>query len=215
MEIPNVTIEARKGKGTRAATRLRREGRIPGILYGHGIDPFSLTMATREVEHLIESGIRIINLSLDGKAQACQLKDAQWDHLGRDLIHIELLRVDLTERVNVTVALEYHGTAAGESEGGQVYHEMTELEIDCVVSKIPEFIRVDVDDMKLDDVLHVRDLKLPDDVTAAGDEDAVVASCKVPTVTEEAEPVEGEEGAPAEPEVIGKGKADGDEGGDV
>lgn len=208
MDIPNVTIEARKGKGTRAAARLRLEGKIPGILYGHGIDPFSLVMATREVEHLIETGTRVVNLTLDGKSQPCQLKDAQWCHLGRDLLHVDLLRVDLTERVNVTVALEYHGTAAGENEGGQVYHDMTEIEIECVVSAIPEFIRVDVDEMKLDDVLHVRDLKMPGDAKAVADEDAVVATCKVPTVTEEEEPVEGEEGAATEPEVIGKGKSD-------
>jgi len=208
MEIPNVTIEARKGKGSRAAARLRRDGKIPGVLYGHGLDPFSLTMSTREVEDLIEDGIRVVNLTLDGKTQACQLKDAQWDHLGRDLLHIDLLRVDLNERVNVTVPLEYHGTAAGEAEGGQVFHEMTEIEIDCVVSGIPEFIRVDVDALKLDESLHVSDLKMPGDSKAVADDDAVVATCKVPTVSEEEEPTEGEEGEVTEPEVIGKGKAE-------
>ncbi len=208
MEIPNVTIEARKCKGSRAAARLRRDGKLPGVLYGHGRDPFSLTMATRVVEDLIEDGVHVVNLSLDGKSQACQLKDAQWDHLGRDLLHIDLLRVDLNERVHVTVPLEYHGTAAGQSEGGQVYHEMTEIEIDCVVSAIPDFIRVDVDGMKLDDTLHVSDLKLPADVKPLADEDAVVATCKIPTVSEEEEPVEGEEAEVTEPEVIGKGKAE-------
>lgn len=207
MEIPTISVEARKVAGSRAAARLRRDGKTPGILYGHGRDPFALALQTREVEHLIEHGYHVVNLQLDGKTQACQLKDAQWDHLGRDILHLDMQRVDLTERVEVTIPLEFFGTAEGESQGGVVFHEMNEIEIECVVSAIPDSIRVDVTHLKLDDVLHVRDVKLPGDATAVSDEDAVVASVRIPTVSDEPQVTEGEEGA-TEPEVISKGKAE-------
>lgn len=205
MEIPTIQVESRKAAGSRAAVRLRNEGKLPAILYGHERDPAALSLDYKEVEQLIFSGFHVVNLSMDGKTQACQFKDAQWDHLGKRLLHLDMLRVDLNERVNVTVALDYRGTPKGAAEGGILHHAMNEIEIECVVSNIPESIRLDVNEMKLDDVLHVRDVKLPEGMTHVMDEDAVVATLKLPVETPEAG-VEAEEGEGAEPEVIAKGK---------
>lgn len=207
MEIPTINVETRKAAGTRAAVRLRKDGKLPAILYGHERDPAALSLDYKEVEQLIYGGYHVVNLSMEGKSQACQFKDAQWDHLGKKLIHLDMLRVDLNERVNVTVTLEFRGTPKGAAEGGILHHSMNDIEIECVVSNIPESIRVDVSGMDLDDVLHVRDVKLPESMTHVMDEDAVVATLKLPVeAPEEEEAVEGEEGEGAEPEIIGKGK---------
>ncbi|HPF40712.1 MAG TPA: 50S ribosomal protein L25 [Phycisphaerae bacterium] len=212
MEIPTINVESRKASGSRAAARLRKEGRLPAILYGHERDPAPLSLNYKEVEQLIFGGVHVVNLTMSGKTQACQFKDAQWDHLGRELLHVDMLRVDLNERVKVTVHLDYRGTPAGAAEGGVLHHAMNEIEIECVVSAIPESIRLDVSGMKLDDVLHVRDVALPAGMTHAMDADAVVATLKLPVEAPEA--TEGEEGESAEPEVIAKGKekTEGDEG---
>ena len=109
--------------------------------------------------------------------------------------------------VAVNVPIEFRGTAPGASEGGVMHHEINEIEVECMVSAIPESIRVDVSEMKLDDVMHIKDVRLADGITHVMDEDAVVATVKLPTVaSEEPEPVEGEEGEAVEPEVIAKGK---------
>lgn len=210
MEIPTITVEARKAAGTRAATRLRNEGKLPAILYGHEREPSPLALNYKEVEHMIFSGVHVVNLTMGDKSQACQFKDAQWDHLGKRLIHVDMLRVDLNERVTVTVQLEYRGTPKGAAEGGILHHEMNEVEIECIVSAIPESIRLDVSDMGLDDVLHIKDVALPEGMTHTADPEQVVATVKLPVLVDET-PSEGEEGETAEPEVIGKGKEKTDE----
>lgn len=206
MELPTISVETRKVAGSRAAARLRRDGKLPAILYGHGVDPNPLTLNYKEVERMIEDGYHVVKLAMGGKEQPCQFKDAQWDHLGKHLIHVDMLRVDLNERVSVNVPIEYRGTAPGIAEGGVMHHELNQIEVECMVSAIPDSIRVDVSEMKLDDVMHISDVKLPDGMTHIMDEDAVVATVKLPTVAEEVTPAEGEAGEVTEPEVIGKGK---------
>lgn len=206
MEIPTITVETRKAAGSRAAARLRRDGKLPAILYGHGVDPNPLALEYKEVERMIEDGYHVVKLAMSGKEQPCQFKDAQWDHLGKHLIHVDMLRVNLDERVTVTVPIEFRGTARGAAEGGVLHHELNEIEIECMVAAIPDSIRVDVSEMNLDDVLHIKDVKLPEGITHAMDAEDVVATLKLPTVSEEPLPVEGEEGEAAEPEIIAKGK---------
>ncbi len=212
MEIPTIAVETRKAAGSRAAARLRREGKLPAILYGHGVDPHPLTLNYKEVERMIHDGYHVVRLTMGGKEQPCQFKDAQWDHLGKQLIHVDMLRVDLDERVRVTVPIEFKGTAPGTAEGGVMHHELSELEIECLVAAIPESVRVDVSGMKLDDVLHVRDVTLPEGVTHAMDADVVIATVKLPVTAAETTPAAGEEGAAAEPQVIAKGKEKTEEG---
>lgn len=210
MEIPTLKAEPRKAAGSRAAARLRRDGKLPGVVYGHKQSPESVSLVYRDVETYIEHGLHVVSLDLDGTVQPCQFKQAQYDYLGSTLVHVDLVRVDLSERVKVTVALEFRGTPKGAVEGGQVRHEMTDLEIECVVSEIPELIRVDVSDLGLDEVLHVKDIELPDGATVVSDPAAAVAVVRLPIAAEAEEeaPAEAAEGetAAAEPQVIAKGK---------
>lgn len=210
MEIPTLKAEPRQAAGSRAAARLRRDGKLPGIVYGHKQSPESISLTYRDVESHLEHGLHVIKLDLGGNVQPCQYKQAQYDYLGSTLVHVDLVRVDLSERVKVTVALEFRGTPKGAVEGGLLRHEMTDLEIECVVSQIPELIRVDVSDLGLDEVLHVKDIELPDGATAVSDPAAAVAVVRLPVTAETAEEVtegaaEGETAA-AEPQVIAKGK---------
>ena len=124
------------------------------------------------------------------------------------MIHIDFARVSLDEKVEITVPLELKGTPAGEADGGVLQQIISELEIECLVTDIPNVIRANVGDMKLNDVLHIKDLQLPAGVKVLQDEDLIVATVK--EVAEE-ESTEAAEGETAEPEVIGKKKEDGEE----
>jgi large subunit ribosomal protein L25 len=116
------------------------------------------------------------------------------------VLHVDFTRVDLNERVEVTVPLILKGEPKGEAEGGVLTQVISDIQIECLVTQIPEDIRHNVSDMGLNDVVHISDLKLPDGVRAIQDPEQIVATVK--EVAEEA-PAEAAEGA-AEPEVIGK-----------
>lgn len=212
METPTLTGKQRKASGSRAAARLRRTGKLPGIVYGHKIDPEAVTLDSRDTATLLDRGTHLVNLDIEGKVQACLFKDAQYDHLGSTLIHVDLTRVDLSERVKVHVEVELRGTPKGIGEGGVLRSGLKELEVECMVSAIPEKIRVEIGDLELDQVLHVKDLKLEAGLTALSDSEAVIAMVRKPTVkAEETEEAAAEAEAPStEPEVIVKGKGEED-----
>ncbi len=211
MEIPTLKVDQRKVAGTRAAARLRRTGKLPAIVYGHKIDPVPVTLDSHDVTKLLDHGAHVVNLELGGQLQACLFKDAQYDHLGAELIHLDLARVDLTERVKVRVEVELRGSPKGVADGGVLRAGLKEIEVECLVTNIPDKIRVEVGDLEKDQVLHVKDLKLESGLTALSDPEAVVAMVREPTVkaAEEEEAAAGAAttAAPgAEPEVITKGK---------
>lgn len=209
MQIETLEVQKRKSAGTRAAARLRRAGKLPAILYGHKIEPVTLTLDCHAVEMQLAHGAHLINLKMEGNEQPCLIKDVQYDHLGSKLVHVDLARVNLSERVKVHVPIELRGHAKGVHEGGVLMQELVSVEIECMVSAIPDNIRVDVADMELDQVMHVKDLVLPEGITAESDPEAVVAMIRIPAVKVE-EVTEVVEGEPTgtEPEVITKGKGE-------
>jgi large subunit ribosomal protein L25 len=147
---------------------------------------------------VIERGERLLELDISGEKENVLIKDVQYDPFGQKILHADLARVDLNERVKVTVPIVLTGTAAGASEGGVLQQTVAEARIECVVVSIPEDIRVRVNDMKVGDSLHMRDLKLPEGATLLEDPETVVVSVVV--VAEEEAAAAGEEGA--EPEVL-------------
>ena len=207
MDIPTVKAESRKAAGSRAATRLRNSGKLPAVVYGHKQDPVAISLDRHDMERHMGHGAHLLQVEMSGKLQPCLVKEAQYDHLGATLVHLDLARVDLNERVKVLVPIELRGTPKGVGEGGVLNHELPDIEIECIVAKIPERIRVDVSDMKLHSVMYVKDLKLEAGMTAVSDSEKVVATVRPPQVHAEAAvpgaaPVEGA----TEPEVIAKGK---------
>ena len=158
------------------------------------------------VTHL-HKGVHVFDLGLDGKSEKVLVKDVQFDHLGIEVLHVDFARVSLDERVEVTVPLELKGTPKGEADGGVLQQIVAELEIECVVTDIPDVITHNVSEMAIDDVVHIKDLKLPPGAKALQDADLIVAMVKV---IEEEAGAPAAEGETAEPEVIGRKPEDGE-----
>ena len=211
METKTLEAERRSNTGTNCTRKLRQTNRVPGVIYGDGADgiPFSVPRHDLEVELL--HGQRVLSLNLDGKTQSYLIKDIQYNHLGKEFLHIDLASVDLNETVSVKVSVELRGTPKGASEGGVLDQVLNELEVQCLASDIPGEIRASVAKLDVQESLTVADLELPEGVKTTRDPGDIVATVRV--VAEEAEPTATEEEAPAAPEVITKGKADEEESG--
>ncbi len=203
-----VSAKSREALGTRANRRLREAGLLPGVIYGHKEAVVPVTLPRKEVVEHLRHGAHLFDLSLDGKSEKVLVKEVQFDHLGMEVIHVDFARVSLDEKVKVTIPVELKGTPKGEAEGGVLQQIINELEVECLVTEIPDAIRFNVSEMALDDVLHIKDLKLPTGVKALQDEDLIVATVK--EIKEEVATAATEEGA-AEPELIGRKPAEGEE----
>ena len=196
-----VSAQQRTSLGSRANKRLRDSGFIPAVVYGHKEAVIPVSLPKKEITNHLAKGAHVFDLALEGKSEKVLVKEVQYDHLGIEIIHVDFARVSLDEKVEVTVPLELKGTPKGEEEGGVLQQILSQLEIECLVTDIPEVIRHNVSDMAMDDVLHIKDLKLPPGVRCLQDEDLIVATVK--EIAEEA-PTEAVEAASNEPEVIGR-----------
>ena len=199
-QTAQISVKVRGELGSRRNKRLRDAGFVPGVIYGHKEAVVPVTLPKKELVGHLNHGAHLFSLALEGKSENVLVKDVQWDHLGIEVLHVDFTRVDLNERVEVTVPLILKGEPKGEAEGGVLTQVISDIQIECLVTQIPEDIKHNVSDMGLNDVVHISDLKLPDGVRALQDPDQIVASVK--EIAEEA-PAEVAEGA-AEPEVIGK-----------
>jgi large subunit ribosomal protein L25 len=204
-----VTAKSRSELGTRANRRLRESGILPGVIYGHKEAVVPVSLPKKEVVNYLNKGAHLFDLNLDGKSQKVLIKEVQYDHLGMEVIHVDFARVSLDEKVKVSIPLELRGTPKGEAEGGVLQQIIMSLELECLVTDIPDAIRHSVADMALNDALHIKDIKVPAGVRVLQDEDLIVATVKeiLETVAAVAE-----EGTAAEPEVIGRKPAEGEEG---
>ena len=202
-----VNAESRTQLGSRANKRLRDSGKLPGVIYGHKLDVVPITLPKKEVVKHLDHGQHLFAVTVGGKAENVLVKDVQYDHMGMEVLHIDFARVDLNERVEVTVPLELKGTPKGEADGGVLQQIVSELEIECIVTGIPDAIRHNVSDMGMDGTLHLKDIKLPEGIKSLQDPELIIATVK--EIAEE-EGTEAAEGATAEPEVIGKKKEDAD-----
>jgi large subunit ribosomal protein L25 len=201
-QTAQITAKMRNELGSRANKRLRDAGMLPGVIYGHKEAVVPVTLPKKEVVNFLTHGAHLFEVGLDGKKETVLVKEVQYNHLGNDVLHVDFARVSLDEEVEVTVPLELKGEPKGEKDGGVLQQILSELELKCKVTDIPDVIRHDVSEMALNDVLHIKDLKLPPGVQAIRDADEIVATVK--EIQEEAAtPAAGEEGG-AEPEVIGK-----------
>ena len=206
-QTAQVTAKPRSELGSRANKRLRDAGFIPGVVYGHKEAVIPVTLPKKELSNHLHHGTHLFDLALDGKSEKVLVKEVQYDHLGLEVLHVDFARVSLDEKVEVTVPLELKGEPAGEKDGGVLQQIISELEVECLVTDIPDLIVHNVSGMGLDDVVHIKDLKLPPGVRALQDEDLIV--CTVKEVKEEEAAVAPAEGE-AEPEIIGKKPEEGE-----
>lgn len=202
----------REESGTRKSVALRQQGKLPAVVYGHKKEPVAIALDAREFLDSLHHGNRIFDVDLAGEKDTLLVKDLQYDYLGDTVIHADLMRVNLSERVKVQVMLKLIGTAAGTHMGGIVEEIMNSIEVECAVSEIPEFLAVDIKGLELDQTLRASEIALPDGFTLVTDPNAGVVGCheSKAAVAEEEEAVEGEEGVEgaAEPEVITEKKED-------
>jgi large subunit ribosomal protein L25 len=194
---PTVAATLRERLGTRYTRRLRAQGMLPVVIYGHGEKPVSAAVNAKEMLGHLHHGSHVINVALaGGEGQTCLVKDLQFGYLGDDVIHVDLARVNLDEIVRVNVRIEFFGECAASKKPGAVLtHDMAELAINCKVRDIPESVRADLSAMQ-GEMLSAGDLKLPAGITLAIDPHAPVA--RVITIAEEAA---GEAAAPAAAEA--------------
>ncbi|MCY2929512.1 MAG: 50S ribosomal protein L25 [Planctomycetota bacterium] len=192
--------EKRAGLGTHKTRALRSQGATPCIIYGHGLDPVAVSVSTHDLGAALEHGERLLELEMGGEKENVLIKDVQYDPFGQSILHADLARVDLNERVKVTVPIVLTGTPAGATEGGVLQQTVAEARIECVVVAIPEDIRVRVNDLKVGDIVHMRDLQLPEGAPLLEDPEMVVASVVVIAEEVAAPAAAGEE--VAEPEVL-------------
>lgn len=202
-----ITAKVRSEMGSRRNKRLRDAGFVPGVIYGHKEAIVPVTLPKKELVGHLNHGAHLFAVQIDGKAENVLVKDVQYDHLGIEVLHVDFARVDLNERVEVTVPLVLKGEPVGEKDGGVLQQIVSDLEIECLVTQIPSEVRHNVSEMKLNDVLHIKDLTAPEGVKFMQDAELIVATVKEIL---EAAPTEAVEGA-AEPEVIGRKPEEGEE----
>jgi len=212
-EAVMLVTEARSGRGSQIAKRLRKQGRIPGVLYGHKEATVSVSLARDALHKAIRQGARVVDLDAEGKIQKALIREIQWDHIGHDILHVDLARVSADERIVVTVPIELRGVAPGVTGGGLLDQPLHTMSVECPAIAVPESIRVNISELQLEAAIKVRDLVMPEGVKAMSDPDAIVVHVTLPHVEAEA-PVAAAAAAPesAEPEVIGRQKAEKEEG---
>ena len=198
-----VKVEIRKERGSRASQKIRAEGNLPGIIYGLGKDPLSVTLPAAETVAVLLSGAHIIEVALEGKNEKMLIQAVGRDYRDVTVEHIDLLRIDPNQKVKVKVALEFRGVPKGAKEGGILETQYTEIEIEVPALAIPDSIRVNVEALELHGTIHAKEIVIPGNAKLITYPDAII--CTVRTVKEEVVAVVAEAG-PAEPEVIGKKK---------
>jgi len=204
MEDMVYSAERRQQTGSQSARRLRRQGKVPAVLYGHGEEVLALALSHESVEHIVTSGHHLVNLDIDGKRERAIIREVQWDSWGREILHIDFGRVALDERVTVEVEIVPHGTPKAVLAGAVLEQPLHSVEVSCQADRIPDEIRVEVGAMEVGQMIHVRDLDFPEGVVPRGDPDQIVFILQEPRGEEvEAAPEEAAP-APSEPEVIGR-----------
>jgi large subunit ribosomal protein L25 len=211
MATASLSAKARSDRGKGVARKLRAAGEVPGVIYGHGREPQSLTVNAREFGRLAER-VRItstvIELALEGKTARTLIRELQRDPIKRSVIHIDFQELVAGEKVTVSVPLRFVGTPEGVKTGGGILEEtMHSVEVSCDPANIPDHIDVDVSALTIGHSLHIGDLKLPEGVEVTDDVEQTIAVVSAPKAEEVVAPVEGAEAAaPAEPELIRKPK---------
>lgn len=223
----DVTLTAQTGRpaGSRSTNRLRRDGQVPGVVYGLGADPVTVTVPWPELRRALttEAGANaLITLEYDGNKDLTIVKDLQRDPVRRDVLHIDFLRVDPNERVAVEVPIRVIGEAKEvENNRGIAEQSMTSITVMTKPADIPSHFEVDITELTVGTSITVAELVLPDGVTTDVDPDAPIVSGVATRFSAEAEEgaaAEGEEGAEgaaaAEASAEGGEAAGGSEGGE-
>ena len=205
-DVTKLTIEPREVGHSRATRRLRREGRVPGVLYGLGRDALSFSVDARELRHALHASGAVIELhDADGaNATAAVLKESQRHPVRGELMHIDLLRVDLNTPIQAPVPLHLVGIddAPGHRDGGVLEQVTREVTVEALPNDIPEFLELDISAMEINDTYTLERLSAPQGVTIVDEAETVVANLSPPKLSTETDELE------TETEVVGEGEGE-------
>jgi len=210
-----LVAEPRAGRGKGEARRLRRDGRVPAIAYGSGLDATAVSVDALELYHALrtDAGLNaLIRLQLDGDTHLTLARELQRHPVRRDIMHVDFVGVDRERKVTVDVPLHLQGDAPGADEGGVVDQVLFSVSVEVLPLEVPDELTLDISDMEMGDVKRLGDVALPAGVELLEDPDRTVVSVSAPTfeATEE-EAAEGEEALDVEE---GAEAAEGAEAGD-
>jgi large subunit ribosomal protein L25 len=217
MATATLTATARTERGTGVARKLRQTGSVPAVIYGHGREPQSLAINTREIDKLlsqISAASTVIELTVGGTTSKTLIREIQRHPVKRHIVHVDFQQLVAGEKVTVSVPLRFHGVPEGVRVSGGILEEtMHQVHLRVDPAQIPDHVDVDVTNLTIGHNLHIRDITLPDGVTVLDEPGATVCLVAAPkAVVEETVAVEAEPGVTtAEPELIRKVKPDGEE----
>ncbi|MCC6318622.1 MAG: 50S ribosomal protein L25/general stress protein Ctc [Gemmatimonadaceae bacterium] len=210
MATANLSAAARTGTGKGVSRSLRREGRIPAVIYGRARAPLALSLDARELSRLlghINAETTVIDLAIDGAAARTLIRDIQRHPLSRAVIHVDFQELVAGEKVVVKIPIVLVGTSVGvRLSGGIMTQVLQELECRVDPANIPSRIEVDVTEVTIGHSIHVSEVKVPDGVEVLDEGTGTIMIVSAPKEEAAAAPVEG--ASPTEPELIRKAKAE-------
>lgn len=206
MENIELKAQIRATKGNGPARAMRRDGRIPAVLYGPKTEPNMISIGARDLDNILKQGNisrSIINLDIDGDkgTKAAMVKEMQTHPISQNVLHVDFYEVDMKRKINVNVPVVTTGKSAGVELGGMLQIIRRELEVSCLPNAIPQAITIDITDLEIGDSVHVNDIKIGEDVEIPHEVNFTVLTILSPTKAELEEVEEVEEGEVAEAEV--------------
>lgn len=208
METDTLKVTPREPKGSKSASRVRRAGGVPAVLYGGGKEVQHLNVPLEPFKRLLRQHKRVLTLDVNGQASLAFLKDVQHNALGDEIVHVDFLRVDERKTIRVHVPLEFVGHPKGLGNGGEFVHPMNDVEVECLPTAIPASIKVVVDALDIGMSVSAKELALPPNVKLVSPPDAIVCTVHLKGLEPEAPAAAGAEAGPAEPERIVKPAAE-------
>lgn len=193
---------------------LRREGRLPAVIYGHNLEPIAIDLDSKEATRILAgmTSSQFVKIDVDGVSHTALVREKQRHPVRGTLLHVDFLAVSMTERLRASVSVELDGEAPAVREyGAFVVPSVEMIEVECLPKDLPDRIRVDISGLlEIGDTIYVRDIDLPDEVSILTDLDEVIVSVTAPAMEEEEEEEELEE-EEFEPEVIERGRREEEE----
>src|SRR5687767_13819017 len=208
-ETTALELQARSPEGSRSARRMRREGLVPGVIYGGGEDPQPFTVDARILRNTLAHAAQVIEVAMGGASTNVLIKDVQRHPVRGEAIHVDLLRVRMDQTIHATVPIEFLGAedGPGVAEGGIFNQELRELNIEALPGDIPDSVQYDVSGLEMNATVTLDVLTAPSGVTLLDDVETVIATITPPTLEPVEEDIEtetalvGEDGEPVEGEA--------------
>lgn len=194
--LPKISAHKRDQLGSIASRRIRRAGQVPAVVYGHEQEPAHICVEDHDLRNLIKNRERVFEIDVEGKVEETMLRDLQWDTFGTEILHVDLVRINASERVTVEVQVKLRGTSPGVVSGGILEQPLHALELDCLAHNIPDEISIRINALEIGDAIHVRDLEVPRGSKLHNAEDQIVVHVLAPKGDEEEEETAEAEAAP-------------------